>query len=328
MNETPVLFALIRQLAAEGVAILYISHKLNEIEEIADDITIMRDGRIVHVGEVADTTKAEMANLMVGRELAEIFPPMKVASDAAETVLEMRDAVVSGAVKSASFTLKKGEILGLAGVVGSGRTALMEALVGLRPLESGKITLFGDEVRVRDYGQAVALGLSYLTEDRKGKGLLLNLDLEENLNLMNLSAFGRFFISQDQADQALDTAISTFDIRLRTDARRAGELSGGNQQKLLLGKIMSVAPDIVIINEPTRGVDIGTKQQLYKFIADQAKQGTSFIVISSEMPELIGISHRIAVMFDGRLTDILQGDQISEAEIMHYMSGIKESSLS
>lgn len=322
--ETPVLFALIRQLTREGVAVLYISHKLNEIEEIADDITILRDGRLVHQGPAAALSKADMASLMVGRELAEIFPPQQPPAADAETVLEMRGIEVDGAVKSASFSLRRGEILGLAGVVGSGRTALMESLAGLRPMRAGEVTLFGKPVQIRTCGQAVAYGISYLTDDRKGKGLLLDKGLEANLNLMNLKAFGKRFINQKQADAALQEAVETFDIRLRTDARKASDLSGGNQQKLLLGKIMSVGPDIVIINEPTRGVDIGTKQQLYRFIAERAKGGTSFIVISSEMPELIGLSHRIAVMFDGTLTGTLEGDRISEAEIMHYISGIKE----
>lgn len=322
-NEVKVLFALIARLRQRGVAILYISHKLREIEQIADQVTVLRDGHLVDSGPMAGRSKEELARLMVGREITEMYPPLTLLSSNAPVVLEAREFVVPGAVKQASFTLRRGEVLGFGGVVGAGRTALIEAVLGLRAKKSGQVLRHGQPVELRHLRDAVRQRIAYLTEDRKGKGLVLNMDLRSNVTLLNLRAHCHPLIDRRREEQAFQAAIQRFDIRLRTAARTAAELSGGNQQKLLLAKVMSIDPEVVIINEPTRGIDVGTKHQIYHFIHELTEAGRSVILISSEMSELIGLSHRVAVMCAGVLTGVLEGEQINEQEIMQYASGIK-----
>ncbi len=322
-REVQILFRLVERLRAKGVAILYISHKLREIEQIADCVTVLRDGVPVHTGPAAATDSQALARLMVGREISQMYPPKVPVAETAPVVLEARDVVVGRAVKRAGFQLRSGEVLGLAGVVGAGRTALVEAVLGLRPRTAGTFFRDGKAVAIRHLGDAGALGIAYLTEDRKGKGLVLNLGLTENLTLLNLKAFCHPLIDRKREAQAFAEAVERFDIRLRTQVRTAGELSGGNQQKLLLAKVMSIAPRVLIINEPTRGIDVGTKHQIYQFIHAFTEDGGAVVLISSELPELIGMSHRVAVMCAGVLTGVLEGAHINEAEIMQYAAGIK-----
>jgi ribose transport system ATP-binding protein len=322
-NEVSVLFALIDRLRQRGVAVLYISHKLREIEQIADRVTVLRDGHLVDSGPMAGRSKEELARLMVGREITEMYPPRTHLPPDAPVVLEARDVVVPGAVKQASFTLRRGEVLGFGGIVGAGRTALMEAVLGLRGKSAGQVLRNGQPVVLKNLRDAVHQRIAYLTEDRKGKGLVLNMDLRSNVTLLNLRAHCHPLIDHRREEQAFQQAIQRFDIRLRTATRTAAELSGGNQQKLLLAKVMSIDPEIVIINEPTRGIDVGTKHQIYHFIRELTEAGCSVILISSEMGELIGLSHRVVVMCAGVLTGVLEGEQINEQEIMQYASGIK-----
>ncbi|WP_229359214.1 sugar ABC transporter ATP-binding protein [Halomonas salipaludis] len=322
-HEVEVLFALIGRLRQRGVAILYISHKLREIERIADRVTVLRDGRLVDSGPMAGRSKEELARLMVGREINDMYPERTELARDAPVVLEARDMVVPGAVKRASFSLRRGEVLGFGGVVGAGRTALIEALLGLRPRSQGQVLRNGQPVALRHLRDAARQRIAYLTEDRKGKGLVLNMGLRPNFTLLNLRAYCRPLIDRRREEQAFQEAIERFDIRLRTQAATAAELSGGNQQKLLLAKVMSIDPEIVIINEPTRGIDVGTKHQIYHFVRELTDAGCSVILISSEMAELIGLSHRVAVMCAGVLTGVLEGEQINEHEIMQYASGIK-----
>ena len=322
-NEVSVLFALIDRLRQRGVAILYISHKLREIEQIADHVTVLRDGHLVDSGPMAGRSKEELARLMVCREITEMYPPRTRLPDDAPVVLEVRHMVVPGAVKHASFTLRRGEVMGFGGIVGAGRTALIEAVLGLRRKSAGQVLRNGQPVVMRHLRDAVHQRIAYLTEDRKGKGLVLNMDLRSNVTLLNLRAHCHPLIDRRREEQAFQQAVERFDIRLRTAARTVAQLSGGNQQKLLLAKVMSIDPEIVIINEPTRGIDVGTKHQIYHFIRELTDSGCSVILISSEMGELIGLSHRVAVMCAGVLTGVLEGEQINEEEIMQYASGIK-----
>ncbi|CAM3357879.1 sugar ABC transporter ATP-binding protein [Halomonas lysinitropha] len=322
-HEVEVLFALVDRLRQRGVAILYISHKLREIERIADRVTVLRDGHLIDSGPLEGRTKEELARLMVGREITEMYPERRPVADDAPIVLEARDIVVPGAVRRASFTLRKGEVLGFGGVVGAGRTALIESILGLRYRAGGEVRRHDAPVTLRHLRDAVQHRIAYLTEDRKGKGLVLNMGLRPNLTLLNLRDYCHPLIDRKREEQAFQQAIERFDIRLRTEALTAAELSGGNQQKLLLAKVMSIDPEIVIMNEPTRGIDVGTKQEIYRFIRELTDAGRSVILISSEMGELIGLSHRVAVMCAGELTGVLEGEQINEQEIMHYASGIK-----
>ena len=319
-RESEVLFRQIARLKAGGVAILYTSHKLEEVKAIADVVTVLRDGRHVITAPTATLSVDQMATHMVGRDLSDLFPPKTIVAKS-ETVLEVAHLSVPGRVTDASFTLKRGEVLGFAGLVGSGRTELMEGLVGLRPAQ-GVIKVKGSPARIKSLEDASRLGLAYLTEDRKGHGLLLNMSMRQNLTLLGLDRFAHGLIDEKAEERALDGAIRDFDIR-GSRTVRVGNLSGGNQQKLLLAKTMLVEPEIVIIDEPTRGIDIGTKQQIYGFIDRLARAGKSVIVISSEMAEVIGLSHRVIVMHAGRIVGELEGEAIGEEQIVRHAMGIE-----
>ncbi|WP_255599604.1 sugar ABC transporter ATP-binding protein [Afifella sp. IM 167] len=321
-REAEVLFRQIERLKADGVAILYTSHKLDEMERVADKVTILRDGHHVVTAPVAELSEEDMARQMVGRDLTDVFPP-KAPEPGASVVLEVEGFSVPGYVKDVSFTLRQGEILGFAGLVGSGRTELMEGLVGLRHA-SGTVRLDGNEVHIASPRDAVRHGLAYLTEDRKGHGLLLGKGMRQNLTLLGLERFSRIFIDEKAEEAALDAAIARFAIRAPRRDIPVGNLSGGNQQKLLLAKTMLVEPAILIADEPTRGIDIGTKQQIYGFITELAAEGHAIIVISSEMAEVIGLCHRIVVMRSGRVMGEVSGEEITENEIVRYAMGLQQ----
>ena len=322
-RESQALFRQIERLRAQGVAILYTSHKLDEVRAIADRITVLRDGRHVATVPAATLSEDEMATRMVGRALSELFAP-KQPAPASDAVLAVDSFSVPGFVDRANFSLRRGEILGFGGLIGAGRTELMEGLVGLRPAQ-GSVRLHGKPVRIRNPAQAARLGLAYLTEDRKGRGLLLGSGMRINLTLLALARFSGLLIDEAAEEAALDRAIRTFDIRAPHRGVAVANLSGGNQQKLLLAKTMLADPDIVIIDEPTRGIDIGTRQQIYGFIAGLAASAKSVIVISSEMAELIGLCHRVMVMRAGRIVGELAGQQIEEGAIIRSAMGLDAS---
>ena len=320
-RETDVLLSQIERLKAQGTAILYTSHKLDEIARIADRVTVLRDGTHITTRPAEGFTEHAMAEAMVGRELSDLFPAKPQAQE--DVVLEVENLTVPGHVRDASFTLRRGEVLGFAGLVGAGRTELMEGIVGLRPA-TGTVRVNGQLLRMGSVLRSRKAGLVYLTEDRKEKGLLLGHDLTENLTLLALDRFGRTMIDKRGEAKALDRAIEEFDIRVKDRHMAAGSLSGGNQQKLLLAKTMLAEPQIVIIDEPTRGIDIGTKQQIYDFIAALAQAGKSVIVVSSELPEVIGLSARVVVMGRGHIAGELTGAQITEDAILRRAMGVGE----
>lgn len=307
--ETAILLRQVRALREAGTAVLFTSHKLDEVEEIADDLTIMRDGRVVWTGEAAQMDQHAMANAMVGREMSDLFPAK--TGTPSEVALEVQNLSVPGFSHDVGFTLRRGEVLGVAGLIGSGRTETFEGLCGLRPA-TGEVRVFGQPVRIDHPWQAQDLGLCYLTEDRKTRGLLLGKGLRENLTLQALSKFDRGLLDTGAEDRALTQAIADFDIRGHRDAL-VGNLSGGNQQKLLFAKTMLADPQIIVIDEPTRGIDIGTKQQMYVLIRRLAAQGRAIVVISSEMQEVIGLADRILVMRHGRVTGELGADATEDA---------------
>ena len=321
--ETEVLFRLIRRLTAQGVGIVYISHKLDEVKAISDRVTVLRDGRHIATRPACGLSHDDIAQLMVGRPMTDMFPAKEPLPPDAPVVLEVEGLTVPGWVRGASFQLRRGEILGFAGLVGAGRTELMEGLMGLRRATAGTIRREGRPVRIRNVADAAKAGIAYLTEDRKGKGLLVGKGLRPNLTLLALERYGRVFIDEKKEAMALDRAVEEFDIRVKSADALVGSLSGGNQQKLLLAKTMQIAPRILIVDEPTRGIDIGTKRQIYLFLHDLARRGASILVISSEMPEIIGLSHRVVVMRSGTVTGTLAGDAINEPEIVRYATGLK-----
>ncbi|WP_224701652.1 sugar ABC transporter ATP-binding protein [Devosia aquimaris] len=325
VGETQTLFEQIRRLTARGVAVIFISHKLDEIMELAERVTVLRDGQLIATIGTQALTPDSIAQMMVGRELSNLYPPKHEPDVDAPVVLRVRNLSAQG-VNDISFDLRRGEILGFAGLIGSGRTAVAEAVVGLTGRSSGEIELNGKPVDFSQVSQSVDAGVAYMTKDRKGKGLLLNMGLQPNLTLLTLKKHLRAgFLDSASEARALERAVRRFDVRARDASVAVGRLSGGNQQKLMLGKTMESEPDIIIMDEPTRGIDVGTKQQIYHIIAALAAEGKSVIVISSEMQEVIGLSHRVVVMRQGRVAGVLEGAEITESEIMRYAAGIKQS---
>jgi ribose transport system ATP-binding protein len=319
-REAEVLFEQVEQLKAEGVAILFTSHKLDEVKRISDQITILRDGHVVSSGPASDYNEDQMAESMVGRDVSSLYP-VRVGSVGTEPALEVSNFSVPGFAQDISFTLKKGEILGVSGLIGSGRTETMEGLIGLRTA-TGDVRINGMPVNLKSPRQAQDAGLCYLTEDRKSRGLLLSKGMRENLTLQSLPDFTNWLINQNSEEMALTKAIEDFDIRAPTREVAVGNLSGGNQQKLLIAKVMLADPNIVIIDEPTRGIDIGTKQQIYEFIHMLSQQGKSIIVISSEMQEVIGLADRVIIMRTGRIAGEVSGADMTEDKIVRLAMGL------
>ncbi|MBS1302642.1 sugar ABC transporter ATP-binding protein [Loktanella sp. SALINAS62] len=321
-SEVEVLFEQVRALRAAGTAILFTSHKLGEVANIADRVTIMRDGAVVRTDIVAAMTEDDMATAMVGRDVSALYPAKPGVLKGGSVALQVQGLTVPGHAQDIGFTLRHGEILGIAGLIGSGRTEAMEGLCGLRPATMTALKIEGQPVTIRSTADALDHGLCYMTEDRKLRGLLLDKGMRVNLTLQALARFGRILIDRKAEDAALVQAVKEFDIRAGSADVLVGNLSGGNQQKLLLAKIMQSEPRILIVDEPTRGIDIGTKQQIYTFLRALAAAGKSIVVVSSEMQEIIGMSDRVLVMRQGGIAGTLEGDHITEDAIVRHAMGV------
>ena len=316
-DEVAALLDIVRSLRDHGVAVLYISHRLDEVQALADRITVLRDGRMIGTWPAAGLGQREMAELMVGRELDMLYPHKRPEATAAP-ILTVTDLIVDHGSEKVSFTVRPGEVLGIGGMIGAGRTELIEGLMGLRPSEAASVHLKGKEISNRSVRTLMDAGLVYLTEDRKGKGLLLEEKLGPNLTLQALDAVNPGAVLDKQAEFVrLEKAVKDYDIRVRSLRLEAGKLSGGNQQKLLLAKVMMADPSVVIIDEPTRGIDIGNKSQIYDFIDAMVRAGKACIVISSEMPELVGLADRVLVMRAGRIVAELRGNDINEKNVVY-----------
>ncbi len=329
-TEAEVLFQLINRLKQKGLCVVYISHKLEEVKRIADRVTVLRDGRLITTQMADQLTEEKMANLMVGRELEDMFPP-KCPPDyeSAETAMRVKNLKVPGWVEELSFDIKKGEILGLAGLIGAGRTEAMEGIMGLRKHAGGSVELFGKTLPpARRPWHMVDRGVVYLSEDRKGKGIIPSMPMRPNLTLMALRRYCKPFIDKKAENKSLKGAVERYEIRCGRPQAPVSTLSGGNQQKLALAKIMDAKPSLIILDEPTRGIDVGTKQQIYSFTAKMAQEGIPCIFISSELPEIIGLCHRVIVMCRGRATGTVTGSEINEHDIMHYAADVKRREVS
>ncbi|GAK69702.1 sugar ABC transporter ATP-binding protein [Agrobacterium rubi] len=322
-DETNYLFQQVRKLRDKGTSFVFVSHKLDEVMELTDRVTVLRDGHWVKTAPTAMLDGEAIAQLMVGRELSSLYPA-KREPDVDEEIVLTVSGLSTRYVQDVSFDLRKGEIIGFSGLIGSGRTELAEAIVGLRARSAGDVHANGQVLPPYDLHASIAAGLAYMTKDRKSKGLLLSAGMGLNLTLQSLERHGKFgYLSASSEARSLERARRRFDIRVRDGSVVVGRMSGGNQQKLLLAKVMETEPKIIIIDEPTRGIDVGTKQQIYHFISALARDGHSVIVVSSEMQEVIGLCTRVAVMREGRLVGILEGDEINEREIMRYAAGLK-----
>jgi ribose transport system ATP-binding protein len=322
-READRLFEIIEQFAEAGVAIIYISHRLEEVKRLAHRITVLRDGQLVATRPSSEISPNEMVRLMVGRSLQDLFPK-KVYSTNPTYLFEVRNLSVRGYVTNASFGLKEGEILGFAGLIGAGRTELFEGIMGLRSISSGTIFKNGKQIRISGYPDALHnLRAVYLPEDRKGKGLVVSFDAQTNYSLLGLQRFGAYFVNRRTERVAFQDAIKRFQIKIPERSMPVSRLSGGNQQKVVLAKILANDPEIIIFDEPTRGIDVGTKAEVYHLIAAMAAEGRSCVVISSELLEIIGLCHRVIVMRASRIVASLERDAITEDEIMLYATGLK-----
>lgn len=319
-SETDRLFGLIAQLRDRGATVLYISHKLDEVERITDEVLVMRDGRLVAQRLTGSVSRHQMASLMVGRELSDLFPPRQPVPDGAQVLLKVEGLQVPGWAKDVSFQVRSGEILGFAGLVGAGRTELFEGLLGLRPSSCAAVEITGRPWTRRSPRSAAGRGLTYLSEDRKGRGLHLRMGLAENLTLMALEQYARPWLNPAAERAALKQASEAFGIRASVGVP-ASALSGGNQQKLALARVLQPKPEVVVLDEPTRGVDVGAKRDIYFLIQRLAAEGRAVVIVSSELLELIGLCHRVIVMRQGRLAAELPQDQLTEELLIAHATG-------
>jgi ribose transport system ATP-binding protein len=322
-REIELLFQRMRALQARGVTLIYISHKLREVREICDRVMVLRDGGFVCLEAASDLPVDEMARRMVGRDLSQIFPD-KQAGDGS-IALEVKGLTVPGVIEGVSFALKKGEILGLGGLGGSGRTEVAETILGVRRATAGRIEVNGRPVTIHGPPDAVRAGIAYLSEDRQGSGILTEHPVQMNVSLVSLAKYLRpgGIIAAARERAAATSYVQRFSIRLPGLDALLEHLSGGNQQKVSLAKSIDSDPEVLILDEPTRGVDVSAKQDIYKFIHDLSLRGISCIVISSELEEVIGLCSRVLVMRGGRLVGELHGEHVTEEEIMFYATGVK-----
>ena len=320
-QEVALLFSRVRDLAAKGVAVVFISHKLHEISEICDRVLILRDGEQISLTPAGELDEQEMALRMVGRELTQLFP--EKAKPREEVALAVEDLTVPGFVEKASFELHRGEVLGLAGLLGSGQTEMAEAVMGFRRISAGRIAVKGRTLERMNPRNSIDAGIAYLSEDRQGKGLVLNFDIPANITLSTLKKYGRMLINKKAEREKSDGYVKRFNIRAVSLLSELQYLSGGNQQKVYLAKAMDIEPEILILNEPTRGIDVNAKSEIYHFVNALAADGIACLIISSEMEEIIGVCSRVLVMRDGRITGQLNGRSINEEDIMLYAAGLK-----
>ena len=317
-SEIVELFKFIRQLKAKGHGIIYISHRLEELWEISDRVTVMRDGQYVDTVNTADVTKEDIINMMVGRVIYEDPKQKSNVPPDAPVVLEARHLVAKN-VKDVSFTLHKGEILGFAGLMGAGRTETVRALFGADPLESGEVYLHGKKVEIRSPSDAVKHGIGYLSEDRKAFGLATGLSVRENTVMAYLEKFTRgLFVNDRQVDKTTSQYVDQIGIKTPSNRQLIKNLSGGNQQKVVIAKWLVRDCQVLIFDEPTRGIDVGAKSEIYKLMNQLAAQGKSIIMISSELPELLRMSDRILVMSEGHAAGELDISEATQTAIMHY----------
>ncbi len=319
-HELKSLFSLIRQLKSEGVAIIYISHRLEEIFEIADRVTVLRDGKHIATRDVAELTREDIIKMMVGRELTQMIP--KVPAPLGDNVLEVRRLNRKGLLHDISLTVRKGEVVGLAGLVGAGRTELARAIFGADPIDSGQILIEGKPVRVRSPQEAIKLGIGLVTEDRKGQGLVLGMVVRENITLANLGALTRLnFIMAGRERQVAREYVTSLTVKTPSIEQTVQKLSGGNQQKVVLAKWLFTQSKLLIFDEPTRGIDVGAKTEIYQLMNDLAAKGVGILMISSELPEVLGMSDRILVMHEGRIAGELPASEATQEGIMHLATG-------
>lgn len=320
-SETDALFKVIHSLRKKGVSMVYISHRMEEIFELCDRITVLRDGSYIGTEEIKDIDMNDIVKMMIGREIGERFPARDVKLG--KEVLKVEKLTSPGVFHDISFSVRAGEVLGVSGLMGAGRTEIMQAIFGNFPLESGKIYIDGKETVIKNPEAAMKAGIGFITEDRKTEGLMLEKSIEENISLANLGKVsGKNHVLSSSAEGALvKKGIEEFHIRCFGPSHECGNLSGGNQQKVVLAKWIYTEPKILILDEPTRGVDIGAKKEIYSVINEMAAKGVAIIMVSSELPEVLGMSDRIMVVREGEVRGIIGKEEANQQNVMTLATG-------
>ena len=317
-NEVEALFRIIEDLKAEGVAVVYISHKMDEILRIGDEVTIMRDGKYIGTWEASELTTDKIITLMVGRELTNLYP--KRENVPGEVVFEVKDftSINPRSFRNVSFQLRKGEILGVGGLVGAQRTELMEGLFGIRSHTTGQIFYKGKELSISRPKDAIDQGIAMLTEDRRGSGIMGVLSVADNISISSLNQYldHGYFINGKKVEQLVQDNVKKMNIKTPSSKTLIKSLSGGNQQKVLVGRWLANDPDVLILDEPTRGIDVGAKYEIYCIINDLAAAGKCVVMISSELPEVLGMSDRIYIMNEGKFVGEMKASEATQENIM------------
>lgn len=326
-RETQRLFELILRLRDEGMAIIYISHRMAEVYELSDRVSVLRDGQYVGSLTRDKLNASELVRMMVGRPLSDLFNKERDISPG-QPRLRVEDLTDGGKVKASSLVVRAGEIVGLAGLVGAGRSELAQLIFGVRRATGGVIEIDGEPVVIHSPRAAIELGIGFLTENRKEQGLFLEMAAQENITMATLQRDARWgMLNRKKAQTLSDDAISLLNIRVPHAQVRAGGLSGGNQQKLLISRWVAIGPRILLLDEPTRGVDVGAKSEIYRIMTQMARQGVAILMISSELPEVVGMSDRVYVMREGSIAGELQSGDISQESIMTLATGVNDSHL-
>ncbi|MCY8972562.1 sugar ABC transporter ATP-binding protein [Bacillus atrophaeus] len=319
-REINKLFEVIASLKKDGVSIVYISHRMEEIFSICDRITIMRDGKTVDTTNISETSFDEVVKKMVGRELTDRYPQRR--PELGNIVLEVRDASKKGSFEHVSFHVRSGEIVGVSGLMGAGRTEIMRALFGIDRLDSGEIWLAGKKTNIKNPNDAVKKGLGFITENRKDEGLLLDTSIRENIALPSLTSFSpKGVIDQKREASFVELLINRLTIKTASPETHARNLSGGNQQKVVIAKWIGIGPKVLILDEPTRGVDVGAKREIYTLMNELTDRGVAIIMVSSELPEIIGMSDRIIVVHEGKISGEVASREATQERIMTLATG-------
>lgn len=321
-KECQQLFTIVRRLNAEGVAFIFITHKMNEVYQISDEVTILRDGRYVGTWPVKDLSHDDLVRYMVGREITDMFP--KLEAKIGKVKMSVKGLTVDGLLNNINFDVRCGEILGFAGLMGAGRTEVMEALFGIRKIDSGEIRIDDKPVNINHPLQAIKHKIAFLTEDRRGNGCFLPLSVNDNIMVVNWDQMGNKFhkLNLRKTRKVCSEQIVKFSIKTPSGDQKIGNLSGGNQQKVLIARWLLNDPEIIIVDEPTRGIDVGSKAEIHRILSTLAQQGRAIIMISSELPEVLGMSDRVVVMCEGRVTGILDRSETDQDVVMRYATGL------
>lgn len=316
LSEVDELFEIIHHLKATGKTIVFISHKFDEIFAVCDSYTVLRDGKLVGTGSIKDVGIPDLVNLMVGRNIDQLFP--KDHAEVSDKVLEVQGLGKTGVFKDITFDLRRGEILGFFGLIGSGRSDIMNAIVGIAPADEGHIIIRGKPTRLTSIGDAIRHKIGYVPEDRQNQGAVIRLSIRENITLPQIDKVGRLGWINKKAEQAMTAEFGKrFEIKAASYEQKVLSLSGGNQQKVVLAKWLATEPEILILDEPTKGIDIATKWAVYQYIVKMAQQGMAIILVSSELPEILGLTDRVLVMHEGRLSAHFDRKSANSESIMH-----------